>query len=68
MNNDWRKGLFYIAALYDGVLGLLFLFGWSRVFDYFHIRSRTPEPSSGITSQPASRRCGCGSPTPTPRS
>jgi uncharacterized membrane protein YjfL (UPF0719 family) len=35
--SDWRKWLFYVAALYDGLLGLLFVLFWSWAFDCFHI-------------------------------
>ncbi len=35
MSNDWRKPLFYVAALYDGLFGLLFLFFWRDVFAHF---------------------------------
>ncbi len=30
---DWRKPLFVIAALYDGLIGLVFLFFWRELFD-----------------------------------
>src|SRR6266566_6199096 len=50
MNSDWRKGLFYISALYDGLLGLAFLCCWSRLFDYFHV---TPPNHPGYVQFPA---------------
>lgn len=34
---DWRKPLFLIAALYDGLIGLIFLFFWRELFDRMHI-------------------------------
>ena len=50
MSNDWRKPLFYIAALYDGLLGLLFLFLWRDVFAHFNI---TPPNHPGYAQFPA---------------
>ena len=50
MNGDWRKGLFYISALYDGLLGLIFFFCWSRLYDYFHV---TPPNHPGYVQFPA---------------
>src|SRR5262249_23220925 len=35
--SDWRKPLFVVAALYDGIIGLLFLFFWPQLYDRFHI-------------------------------
>jgi hypothetical protein len=50
MNSDWRKGLFYISALYDGLLGLAFLCCWSRLFEHFHV---TPPNHPGYVQFPA---------------
>jgi len=50
MSNDWRKPLFYIAALYDGLLALLFLFFWRDVFAHFNI---TPPNHPGYVQFPA---------------
>ena len=50
MSNDWRKPLFYIAALYDGLLALLFLFFWRDVFAHFNI---TPPNHPGYAQFPA---------------
>lgn len=50
MNGDWRKGLFYVSALYDGLLGLVFLFFWPRIFEYFHV---TPPNHPGYVQFPA---------------
>ena len=37
MSRDWYRGLFVVAALYDGLLGLAFFFGWRFVFDLFQV-------------------------------
>jgi hypothetical protein len=50
MNSDWRKGLFYISALYDGFFGVAFFCCWARLFDYFHI---TPPNHPGYAQFPA---------------
>ncbi len=42
--NDWRKPLFLIAAIYDGLIGLIFLFFWRVLFDRMHI---TPPNHAG---------------------
>jgi hypothetical protein len=34
---DWRKPLFVIAAIYDGLIGLIFLFFWRELYDRMHI-------------------------------
>ena len=33
----WIAPLFYLAALYDGVLGILFLFAWGAPFAWFDV-------------------------------
>ena len=50
MSNDWRKPFFYIAALYDGLLALLFLFFWRDVFAHFNV---TPPNHPGYVQFPA---------------
>lgn len=37
MNKSWIKPLFYVAALYDGLLGILFLFAWRAVYQSFGV-------------------------------
>jgi len=49
MTGDWRKTLFYIAALYDGVLGLAFVFLWRWLFDFFDV---TPVNHGGYVQFP----------------
>ncbi len=50
MTGDWRKPLFYVSALYDGVLGIAFLFFWPRVFAMFNV---TPPNHGGYVQFPA---------------
>ena len=49
MNSDWRKPLFFIAALYDGVLGAAFVLFWSSIFEHFNI---TPPNHPGYVQFP----------------
>jgi hypothetical protein len=49
MNGDWRKTLFYVSAVYDGVLGLSFLFLWRWLFDFFGV---TPVNHGGYVQFP----------------
>jgi hypothetical protein len=49
MNGDWRKTLFYVAALYDAVLGLSFLFAWRWLFEFFGV---TPVNHGGYVQFP----------------
>lgn len=37
MNTNWTKPLFIVAALYDGILGLIFLVAHERVFAFFEV-------------------------------
>lgn len=37
MKREWIRPLFVIAALYDFVLGILFLLAWPRFYEYFDI-------------------------------
>ena len=37
MNGDWRRWLFYVAAFYDGVLGVAFLAAWPWIFRLFDV-------------------------------
>jgi hypothetical protein len=50
MTGDWRKVLFYLSALYDGVLGLAFVFFWPWVFQFFDV---TPPNHGGYVQFPA---------------
>ena len=38
MSFNWIKKLFVVAGLYDGLLGLAFLFGHDRIFAYFGVQ------------------------------
>lgn len=37
MKNRWIVPLFLLAGIYDGLLGVVFLFWTARVFEYFAI-------------------------------
>ena len=37
MKSDWRKWLFYVAAIYDGLFGLIFFFFWRQIYAHFNI-------------------------------
>lgn len=50
MSTNWRKWLFYVAALYDGILGVAFIFFWSWVFRLFDV---TPPNHGGYVQFPA---------------
>lgn len=50
MSNNWRKWLFYVAALYDAILGLAFIFAWPRIFQLFEV---TPPNHGGYVQFPA---------------
>lgn len=50
MNTTWRQRLFYVAAVYDGLLGLAFLFFWPLVFRLFGV---TPPNHPGYVQFPA---------------
>ena len=50
MSNNWRKWLFYVAALYDGILGVAFIFVWPWVFRLFDV---TPPNHGGYVQFPA---------------
>lgn len=50
MNTHWRTWVFYVAAAYDGVLGLAFLFFWPVVFRVFGV---TPPNHGGYVQFPA---------------
>ena len=50
MNLQSIKGLFYLSAIYDGVLGLLFLFFWRQLFQQFEV---TPPNHPGYVQFPA---------------
>ena len=47
---DWRKWLFYVAAAYDGLLALAFLFFWPEVYRHFGV---TPPNHGGYVQFPA---------------
>jgi hypothetical protein len=48
--SDWRKWLFYVAALYDGFFGLVFFFFWPQLYHHFGI---TPPNHDGYVRFPA---------------
>lgn len=50
MNRKWIRSLFYVSALYDGVLGLIFLFFWPAIFRMFDV---TPPNHAGYVQFPA---------------
>lgn len=50
MTSDWRKWLFYVAALYDGILGVVFFLLWPWVFRLFDV---TPPNHAGYVQFPA---------------
>jgi hypothetical protein len=50
MITDWRKWLFYIAAAYDGFLGIVFFFFWPDVYRHFGV---TPPNHGGYVEFPA---------------
>jgi hypothetical protein len=50
MTGDWRRVLFYVSAVYDGVLGLAFVFFWPWVFQFFDV---TPPNHGGYVQFPA---------------
>jgi uncharacterized membrane protein YadS len=37
MKREWIRPFFMIAAAYDFILGVLFLFAYPAVYDYFHV-------------------------------
>jgi hypothetical protein len=50
MSSDWKQWLFYVAAVYDGVLGLAFAFFWPQLFQLFEV---TPPNHGGYVQFPA---------------
>lgn len=50
MTISWIKWLFRVAALYDGILGLIFLFFWRVLFSAFDV---TPPNHAGYVQFPA---------------
>lgn len=50
MSGDWRRWLFYLAALYDGILGIVFLLAWPWIFRLFDV---TPPNHGGYVQFPA---------------
>jgi hypothetical protein len=50
MSTNWRKWLFYVAALYDGILGVAFLVFWPWVYRLFEV---TPPNHGGYVQFPA---------------
>jgi hypothetical protein len=50
VTRDWRRWLFYAAALYDGIFGVAFFFFWPAIFAHFHV---TPPNHEGYVRFPA---------------
>lgn len=50
MSGDWRRWLFYVAAVYDGILGIVFLLAWPWIFRLFDV---TPPNHGGYVQFPA---------------
>lgn len=50
MKGPWVKPFFVIAALYDGILGIAFLFWWPAIFVHFGVR---PPNHGGYVQFPA---------------
>ena len=50
MKSDWRKWLFTIAAIYDGLFGLIFFFSWRDVYRHFNVM---PPNHEGYVKFPA---------------
>ena len=50
MKRGWLGPLFWVAAIYDGLLGLAFLFFWRQVFEWFGV---TPVNHPGYVQFPA---------------
>jgi len=46
----WISLLYYIGALYDGVLGIAFLLFWARIFDWYGV---PPPNHAGYVQFPA---------------
>jgi hypothetical protein len=50
VKSDWRRWLFYVAAIYDGLFGLIFFFFWPQLYAHFQI---TPPNHDGYVRFPA---------------
>jgi len=50
VKSDWRKWLFTVAAIYDGLFGLIFFFFWRDVYRHFNV---TPPNHEGYVKFPA---------------
>ena len=50
MIGKWIRPFFIVAALYDGILGLVFLFAWAAVYRHFGV---TPPNHPGYVQFPA---------------
>ena len=50
MKSDWRRWLLYVAAIYDGLFGLIFFFCWPQLYAHFQI---TPPNHDGYVRFPA---------------
>lgn len=50
MKRNWYKGLFLLAALYDGILGIVFVFTWPLLYSLFGV---TPPNHGGYVQFPA---------------
>lgn len=50
MNAQWIRPFFIVAGVYDGVLGLAFLFAWPAIYQYFGV---TPPNHGAYVQFPA---------------
>jgi hypothetical protein len=50
MKRNWYAGLFLLAALYDGILGVVFVFTWPWIYKMFGV---TPPNHGGYVVFPA---------------
>ena len=46
----WIKPFFIVSGLYDGILGLAFLFAWAPIYEHFHV---TPPNHGAYVQFPA---------------
>lgn len=50
MKTNWIKALFVVVGLYDGLLGVAFVFWWKAIFGYFGVQ---PPNHPGYVQFPA---------------